>query len=99
MSTDEEPSPEAYRSLVDQVLHEATVDFRQATDEKEKKLACCRYFKRGAIVGLSHPELIDFLGISTPSILEVAGFSEEEVQEVMDSLSSISDEEIENATI
>jgi hypothetical protein len=100
MSADEDLSPEAYDALVDKVSKEAAEDFRRAArSDTEKKLACCRYFKKGAAAGLSHPELIDFLGVSSPSILELAGYSEDEAQEVMDGLASISDDEIENATV
>ena len=99
MSTDEDLSPEAYDALVDKVSKEAAAEFRQAKNEQEKRLACCRYFKRGDLAGLSHPELIDFLGVSSPSILELAGYSDEEAQEVMDMLASISEEDIQNVAI
>ncbi|MCM2273681.1 MAG: hypothetical protein NDI75_02620 [Candidatus Didemnitutus sp.] len=99
MSTDEDLSPEAYDALVDQVSKEAAAEFRHAKNEQEKKLACCRYLKRGDLAGLSHSELIDFLGVSTPSILELAGYSDDEAQEVMDALVGISDDEIENVAI
>lgn len=100
MSADEELSPAAYAALVDKLSKEATREFRRATGNgKEKRLACCRYFKRGAQAGLSRPELIDVLGVSSPSILDLAGYSDEEAQEVMDSLTSISEEEIENVSV
>jgi hypothetical protein len=98
MSAEEDLSSEAYDALVDMMSKDAAEDFRRASrSEAEKKLACCRYLKKGALAGLSHPELIDFLGVSSPSILELAGYSEEEVQEVMDGLARISEEEIANA--
>ena len=99
MSTDDDLSPEAYDALVDRVSKEAAAEFRRTKTEQEKKLACCRYFKRGDLAGLSRPELIDFLGVSTPSILELSGYSDDEAQEVMDALAEISEEEIENAAI
>ena len=97
MSTDEDLSPEAYSALVEHISNRAAADFSQSKSRKEKRRACCRYFKRGAIVGLSHAELIDFLGVSSPSILELAGYSDNEAQEVMDMLAGISSDEIDNA--
>jgi hypothetical protein len=99
MNADDDLSPEAYSALVNKVSKEAADDFRRAKNQKERKLACCRYFKKGALAGLPHPELIDFLGVSSPSILELAGYPDDEAQDVMDALATISDEEIENATI
>jgi hypothetical protein len=100
MGTDDELSPAAYDALVDKLSKEAAREFRRAAGSaKEKKLACCRYFKRGAQAGLSQPELIDFLGVSSPSILAVAGYSDEEAQEIMDGLAGISDEEIANVPV
>lgn len=100
MSMSKNLSPEAYGALVDKVSKEATTDFRHAAQsEREKRCACCRYFKKGLSAGLSYPELIDFLGVSSPSILELAGYSNAEVQKVMDGLGSISDDEIEQTPV
>ena len=99
MNADDEFTAGAYDALVDGVSKQAADDFRRAKIDGAKKLACCRYFKRGELAGLSRAELIDFLGVSTPSILDLAGYSADEAQEVMDALSDISEEEIENVAI
>jgi hypothetical protein len=98
LTTDEtrgvdELAPEQYKRLVDDFTREAADDFRRAgQDFVEQHRACVRYFRRGHSVGLSHPELIDFLGVSTPSVLDKAGYSDEDSQRVMGMLADISDE-------
>jgi hypothetical protein len=52
----------------------------------------CRYFQEGQEEGISHEELIDFLGISTPSVLDNAGYSDSEALEVMKALPLIKDD-------
>jgi len=100
MHSDDEISPEAYAALADKITRESAQEFREAIGSPEmKKLACCRYLKRGALVGLSHPELIDFLGVSSPSVLDLAGYSDEEAQAVMDGLAHISDADIARTVI
>jgi hypothetical protein len=89
----DELSPQQYKRLVDDFTREAADDFRRAGPSiEEQRRACVRYFRRGHSVGLSHPELIDFLGVSTPSVLDKAGYSDEDSQRVMDMLADISDE-------
>jgi hypothetical protein len=89
----DELAPEQYERLVDEVTREATDDFRRAGQRiEEQRQACVRYFSRGHKAGLSHPELIDFLGVSSPSILDKAGYSDEDSQRVMDMLADMSDE-------
>lgn len=53
----------------------------------------CRYFEEGEQEGISHEELIDFLGISTPSVLDTAGFSDSEAMDVMKGLALITYDE------
>jgi len=89
----DELAPEQYERLVDEVTREAAHDFRRAGQSiEEQRQACVRYFRRGHTAGLSHPELIDFLGVSSPSILDKAGYSDEDSQRVMDMLADMSDE-------
>ena len=52
----------------------------------------CHYFQEGKDEGLSHEELIDFLGISTPSVLDNAGYSDSEALEVMKALPLITND-------
>jgi hypothetical protein len=46
----------------------------------------CRYLESGEREGISHSELIGFLGISCPSVLDLAGYSDSEAQRVMEAL-------------
>ena len=100
MHAEEELSDEDYAARIDKVTNEAAEELRLARGQHGRtKQACCRYLKRGSLAGLSHPELVDFLGVSSPSILDLAGFSDEEALAVMDSLTEISDAEIEKVAI
>ena len=53
----------------------------------------CRYFQEGEQEGISHEELIDFLGVSTPSVLDNAGYSDSEGLDVMKALTLITYDE------
>jgi hypothetical protein len=89
----DELAPQEDERLVDEVTREAADDFRRAgRSVEEQRRACIRYFRRGHEAGVSHAELIDFLGVSTPSVLDKAGYSDEDSQRVMDMLVEISDE-------
>jgi hypothetical protein len=91
----DELSPEQYKRLVDAFTREAADEFRRAGPSiEEQRRACVQYFRCGQSVGLSHPELVDFLGVSTPSVLDRAGYSDEDSQRVMDMLADISDDEV-----
>jgi hypothetical protein len=88
-------SPEDYERVVSEFMRLAAEDFqRSIATEEEQRAATFRYFRRGADIHLSTPELVDFLGISTPSVLEMAGYSDASAQRVMDMLSDITDEQI-----
>lgn len=89
----DELAPQEYKRLVDEITRDAADDFRRAgASLEEQRHTCIRHFKRGQEVGLSHAELIDFLGVSTPSVLDKAGYSDEASQRVMDMLVEISNE-------
>jgi len=53
----------------------------------------CRYFEHGEQEGISHGELIDFLGVSTPSVLDDAGYSDAEALDLMKALALITYDE------
>jgi hypothetical protein len=96
----DEISPEDYERLVHGITKKAAADFRQAARSvPEQRPACCRYFKRDEIAGLSRPELVDFFGVSTPSVLEMAGYSDEDAQRVMEMIADISEAEIEKVVV
>ena len=96
----EEISPEDYEQLVDKITKEAATDFQRGSRNAQgQRQACCRYFKRGDLAGLSRPELIDFLAVSTPSILELAGYTDKEAQAVMDLITDISEDEIDSVVM
>ena len=80
----DESSGQHYGERVDRVCREAAEEFRSSRDDVRAQLnACCRYFESGEREGISHGELIDFLGISGNSVLEQAGYSDHEALRVM----------------
>ena len=92
------PPLEAREELLKNFADETAGDFRSCTESfEEQRRACCRYFKRGTLIGLSQQELIDSLALSVPSVLESAGYSADAAERVMDMIGGISDEEIRNA--
>lgn len=79
-------------------LLETAEEFKNCVDDPEQqRQACCRYFRRGPLTGLSQSELIDSLALSSPSVLDTAGYCAEAAQQVMDMVGGISDEEIHNS--
>jgi hypothetical protein len=92
------PSLEDRDELRKNFALESANDFRTCAESLEdQRRACCRYFRRGAFVGLSQSELIDSLALSAPSVLETAGYPPEAAERVMDMIGGISDEEIHNS--
>jgi len=85
-------------AMVKNFLEQSAEEFRNRSENpEEQKLACCRYFRRGPLTGLSQSELIDFLGLSSPSVLDLAGYPPEVAQQVMEMAGRLSEEEIYNA--
>ena len=79
-------------------LEESAEDFKKSVENlEEQKVACCRYFRRGPLAGMSQSELIDFLGLSSPSVLDLAGYSPEAAQQVMEMSGRLSEEEIQGS--
>lgn len=92
------PPLEARDELIRNFASEAAGDFRNCTESFEgQRRACCRFFKRGALIGLSQQELIDALALSVPSVLESAGYPADAAERVMEMIGGISDEEIQNS--
>ena len=86
---DEDFQPD-YDERIDRVCREAAAEFRSCLDDLLAQVrVCCRYFESGEREGISHGELIDFLGISSPSVLDRAGYSDSEAQRVMEALAFI----------
>jgi len=92
-------SSEDYERTVSEFTRLAAEDFRPSATEYEQRAAIRRYFRRGADVDFSHPELIDFLGVSTPSVLDMAAYSDTAAQRVMEMLADITDEQLRSATV
>ena len=89
------PPLEARAELLKNFTQEAAGDFRTCVESlEEQRRACCRYFRRGSMVGLSQSELIDSLALAAPSILDTAGYPPEAAERVMEMIGGISDEEI-----
>ncbi|HZR21683.1 MAG TPA: hypothetical protein VFE51_30655 [Verrucomicrobiae bacterium] len=92
------PPMEAREELLNNFGLEAAGEFRNCVENfDEQRRACCRYFRRGALVGLSQQELIDSLALSVPSVLETAGYPPDAAERVMEMIGGISDEEIQNS--
>lgn len=79
-----------YSDRIEQVCRQAADELRSCRDDVLAQLrVCCHYFESGERQGISHGELIDFLGVSTPSVLDRAGYSQHESLRVMELLSLI----------
>jgi len=84
---DDDGFPLDYDERIERVCSEAASGFRACPSDLLAQLrVCCRYFQHGEREGISHGELIDFLGVSTPSVLDRADYTELEAQSVMDAL-------------
>jgi hypothetical protein len=91
------PPLEARDELLKNFALESAGDFRVCVESLEdQRRACCRYFRRGSLAGLSQTELIDSLALAAPSILDNAGYPPEAADRVMEMIGGISDEEIKN---
>ncbi|MFA5192908.1 MAG: hypothetical protein WC740_19530 [Verrucomicrobiia bacterium] len=89
-STPDEDFPPDYDKRIEMVCREAAAEFRSCRDDLLAQVrVCCHYFQNGKREGISHAELIDFLGISSPSVLDRAGYSDAETQRVMEALALI----------
>ena len=79
--------PPDYSDRIERVCARASDELRSCRDDVLAQLnACCRYFESGEHEGISHGELIDFLGVSSPSVLDRAGYSDKEALRVMELL-------------
>ena len=86
-ASDDDGFPSDYGERIERVCSGAASEFRACPSDLLSQLrVCCRYFQRGEYEGISHGELIDFLGVSSPSVLDRAGYSNEQAQRVMDAL-------------
>jgi hypothetical protein len=82
--------PADYAERIKRVCNEAATEFRSCRDNLlAQARVCCHYLESGEREGISHGELIDYLGISSPSVLDRAGYSDPEAQRVMDLLALI----------
>ena len=95
MATEIEPD-----QILDELMRQTAAELRTALgDVPKQRLACCRFFQRGQLAGISTGALVDYLGVSTPSILDMAGYTDEAAEKVMVLIGSLSDREIEDATL
>jgi hypothetical protein len=75
-STADNDFPPDYAERMERVCLAAAAEFRSCRGDLLAQVrVCCRYFEIGERDGISHGELIDFLGISSPSVLDQAGYS------------------------
>lgn len=92
------PPLEDRQELLKNFALESAGEFRAcAESSEEQRRACCRYFRRGALVGLTQSELIDSLALCAPSVLETAGYPPETAERIMEMIGGISDEEIQHS--
>jgi len=81
--------------VLDDFTAQAVEDFKANLENPdEQRLACCRYLRRGTMVGMQQDELIHRLGLASPSILDLAGYTADLAENVMGMLKTISDDEI-----
>jgi hypothetical protein len=89
------PPLEAREELLKNFATESANDFRTCAESfEDQRRACCRYFRRGLLVGLSQSELIDSLALTAPSVLDAAGYQPDAAERVMEMIGGLSDEEI-----
>lgn len=82
--------PPDYAKRVERVCREAAEELKSCRGDLFEQLkACCRYFEHGEQEGISHEELIDFLGISASCVLNRAEYSDSEAIQVMAALQFI----------
>jgi hypothetical protein len=80
-------SPLDYGDRIERVCARAAHELRSCRDHVLTQLrVCCRYFESGEREGISHGELIDYLGVSSSSVLDRAGYSDQEASRVMELL-------------
>ena len=78
-ASDDDGFPPDYDERIERVCGEAASAFRACPSDLLSQLrVCCDYFQRGEHEGISHGELIDFLGVSSPSVLDRAGYTNEQ---------------------
>src|SRR3954463_4439692 len=93
MTMPEEDSPSDYAERVESVCREAADEFRTCVGDLLAQLhVCARYFQRGAKEGISHGELVDFLG-ADGRVLALAGYSDAEADRVMSGLVLLTEDE------
>src|ERR1044072_6564201 len=88
MSSDDFPSD--YNQRIDRMCEAAASALRACRGDLLAQLrVCADYVSRGEEVGISHGELINFLGVSSRSVLVRAGYAEEEALRVMEGIAFI----------
>ena len=93
-----EPAARRSTGIAQELCSRICGEFRICAESfEDQRHACCRYFRRGALVGLSQSELIDSLALAAPSVLETAGYPPEAAERIMELVGGISDEEIQNS--
>lgn len=84
--------------IINNFTEETAAEFKACADDTTaQRQACCRYFRRGQVLGFSQVDLIDFLGLAMPSVLDVAGYLPDDAERVMELVGEISDQEIQNS--
>ena len=93
MTFNDDDFPTDYAERIEKVCREAADALRGCCGDRLARLRiCAAYFNRGKEEGISHGELIDFLGISAHSVLDRAGYSASEALRVMEDVALISED-------
>lgn len=94
------PSPDDREQIVKNFVEETAAEFKACTENgTTQRQTCCRYFRRGLVLGLSQAELIDTLGLAMPSVLDAAGYLPDDAERIMDMVGEISDQEIQESCV
>ncbi|HVV72151.1 MAG TPA: hypothetical protein VHI52_11745 [Verrucomicrobiae bacterium] len=95
-----DPGLDDREKIIDNFKEQTSAEFRACYEDMQaQRAACCRYFRRGAVVGLSQSELIDALALAMPSVLDTAGYPPEDAERIMGLIGEISDEEIQSSAV
>ena len=84
-----------YFAFAEWLTERTAKELRQAEGDRAKwKDVLCRFWKRGYRANLPPGELIDFLSVNESCAIERAELSEDDTEELMEILATLSPEEI-----
>jgi len=94
------PALDDREAILKNFAEQTAAEFKAVIEDlAAQRKACCRYFRRGLVLGLTQTDLIDSLCLTMPSVLDDAGYSPEESERVMELIGEISDQEIQDSCV